>query len=139
VAWRTAGKEESAREREFGSPGSLPAAVVVGGYDEGARYSIVEYDRLAIRNPSPSPRCRVVVGERHRVARSSLWVPATYVITIFGPRYSRRTTELKTPTICYRRLGTIHGNVPAERTCVEQQRATRFGTNSGGQCRKKEE
>jgi hypothetical protein len=30
---------------------------MVGGYDEGERYSIVEYDRLAIRNPSPSPRC----------------------------------------------------------------------------------
>jgi hypothetical protein len=55
--------------RRFGSPGSLPV-IVVGGYDEGDRYSItviVEYDRLAIRNPSPSPRC--CVDERHRVVK----------------------------------------------------------------------
>lgn len=79
VSWRGEQRESERSARR--APRSVDSEVrgvwprlVVGGYNEGERYSFVEYDRLAIRNPSPSPSPRFCVGERHRVVRSSLWV-----------------------------------------------------------------
>jgi hypothetical protein len=135
LSWRGEQRESERSARRaptlcgFGSPGGLPV-VGVGGYDEGVRYSIVEYDGLAIRNPSP----RCCVGERHRVVRSSLWVATSRHVRHYYIRSEVFEENHRAQNSCgmLRRHGTIHGNGCAERMCVEQQRATRFGTNSGG-------
>jgi hypothetical protein len=99
-----------------------------GGYDEGARYCPRMIDS------SPDIRVRDVWGERRRIVSAShrcgsrpKAVPATYVITIFGPRKCSGKI-LPYCAVCQRRRGRIHGSGYAERMCesnIEQRRPER--------------